>query len=664
MNKTKLRLQKIENKVGVVALGLFILLLLMMICPVVMVSQSLALDGADFNQSAWRPHDPSSISVNLAEMPELNIAPAASGSAEMVSAQLRVETTSNAGYKIYVNSLNETNVMHNVDNTKNNTISALEQDAVMSNFMANTWGYALTTQTPTDDTLYHAMPTTVRLERNEAKGVGEYYLSFAAKVDASLPAGQYENTVMISVIANPNIITGMMDLVYMQDMTQNVCKNTMAADANSNRDSNGSYIVVPGNEPTKQLIDTRDGKEYWVAKLADGNCWMTQNLALTFGAGTGEVAKLTSDDTDLNTKREWILLPEGDSRLGGYAIDSNYAQYGTYTEKSVPSQESGSSHVATRSWHLGEYVLATPSRAVGCNLVLANGVVDDTKSVLAGQKIDDNCTDFVKVSEKGWRPLFDSNESGFGSTWTGSIYDTESKIKVPYTYNKNDDGYGLVALEKGNNVSEADAFAETEGNSYDSHYLIGNYYQFNTATAGTGGTDLVSTGADQDASKLKDAPDSICPKGWKLPSAGRNIVTGFPFDQEDSFYRLLLAYGYPEGDKYTPDNKGNSFTSILDGSYRNGKLNTIAYSNINVNDAAHQNLALSPFYLVRGGRIFLPDGALLRAGFSNSDWSSSAYVYNINTNLYAYEFRINGVFYYAANDSNRYNGYSIRCMVR
>lgn len=26
---------------------------------------------------------------------------------------------------------------------------------------------------------------------------------------------------------------------------------------------------------TRQLIDVRDGKSYWVAKLKDNNCWMT-----------------------------------------------------------------------------------------------------------------------------------------------------------------------------------------------------------------------------------------------------------------------------------------------------------------------------------------------------------------------------------------------------
>ena len=35
-----------------------------------------------------------------------------------------------------------------------------------------------------------------------------------------------------------------------------------------------------------QLMDTRDGKMYWVGKLPDGNCWMTQNLDLDLSTGT------------------------------------------------------------------------------------------------------------------------------------------------------------------------------------------------------------------------------------------------------------------------------------------------------------------------------------------------------------------------------------------
>ena len=53
--------------------------------------------------------------------------------------------------------------------------------------------------------------------------------------------------------------------------------------------------------------------------------------------------------------------------------------------------------------------------------------------------------------------------------------------------------------------------AQDTNNAYvDSTY--GGYYTFYTATAGTGGTSLTSG----------NAPSSICPKGWRLPTGGRS----------------------------------------------------------------------------------------------------------------------------------------------
>lgn len=62
----------------------------------------------------------------------------------------------------------------------------------------------------------------------------------------------------------------------MQDMTVSACQD--------------AEIGV-----TKQLIDRRDTKSYWVAKLDDGNCWMTQNLALNLNGKT-----LTTSDSDVS----------------------------------------------------------------------------------------------------------------------------------------------------------------------------------------------------------------------------------------------------------------------------------------------------------------------------------------------------------------------------
>ncbi len=69
---------------------------------------------------------------------------------------------------------------------------------------------------------------------------------------------------------------GFDNLQYMQDMTSAKC-----------------YHASIGE--TKQLTDIRDNKKYWVTKLKDGNCWMTQNLDLDIPA-TG----LSAADTDLS----------------------------------------------------------------------------------------------------------------------------------------------------------------------------------------------------------------------------------------------------------------------------------------------------------------------------------------------------------------------------
>ena len=70
----------------------------------------------------------------------------------------------------------------------------------------------------------------------------------------------------------------------MQDMDTGIC---------------GTVTYVDTASET-QLIDVRDNKTYYVTKLQDGNCWMTQNLALDLEATPTNVAPLTSENTDLN----------------------------------------------------------------------------------------------------------------------------------------------------------------------------------------------------------------------------------------------------------------------------------------------------------------------------------------------------------------------------
>lgn len=60
---------------------------------------------------------------------------------------------------------------------------------------------------------------------------------------------------------------------------------------------------------TFSLEDERDGKTYLVRRLADGNCWMVQNLDLNLEAVANGDITLDNTNTGLNTKTSWAPDP-------------------------------------------------------------------------------------------------------------------------------------------------------------------------------------------------------------------------------------------------------------------------------------------------------------------------------------------------------------------
>ena len=139
--------------------------------------------------------------------------------------------------------------------------------------------------------------------------------------------------------------------------------------------------------------------------------------------------------------------------------------------------------------------------------------------------------------------------------------------------------------------------------------MAGNYYNFYAATAGTGNPNLTSG----------DAPDSICPKGWHLPSS---TGTG-------SYTTLVQNYVGREGNS----DSANADTPILS-------------SQLGIN---------------RSGWYDSSNGKLSNQHSYGRHWSSTAaddnndyaaYLVFYNTRLY---FRIN---------NNRGHGFSLRCLAR
>ena len=261
---------------------------------------------------------------------------------------------------------------------------------------------------------------------------------------------------------------------------------------------------------TAQLTDARDGKKYWVTKLADGNCWMTQNLDLDLTNGKA----LTPEDSDVSA--DWD--PKNTTLTDGTQTTTDYE--------------------AVWSWNLGDYVLTTPNAGTSCST--------------SGKSDFGDCTSVGFQSVAGMTPMTDGNA-------TDVISDS----------------------------------------TYNAHYHVGNHYTWNAATAGTGGT-IISA----------EATDSICPKGWRLPTS----------TSSGEYQALMNAYS------------------------------------ISSNTAGSTALVSAPLYFVRSG--YVVSGSLGRAGSGGDYWSSTAYS---NTSD-AYE-----LYFYSGNVSpsgstRRYSGRSVRCL--
>ena len=67
------------------------------------------------------------------------------------------------------------------------------------------------------------------------------------------------------------------DITYMHQMTTALCDNTTTPNINATTYTT-TYSADKTKVPQVTLTDIRDGEKYIVRKLADGHCWMVQNL--------------------------------------------------------------------------------------------------------------------------------------------------------------------------------------------------------------------------------------------------------------------------------------------------------------------------------------------------------------------------------------------------
>ena len=202
--------------------------------------------------------------------------------------------------------------MKNTNTSISDVVSSTFTGSVTESTMPkNAWGYSL------NNTDFNPIPK--KSEQKQIKNITtlptaeelKTIVHFGTKISTNLTAGDYEKSVIFTAVAhdNPKPLHG---ISKMQEMTTATCDVTITPKKESTTlDTDGSHHGDPNYVPTKTLIDTRDNNTYTVSKLADGKCWMTQNLRI---AGK----TLTPADSDV---------------ISSYTIPaSNFSGFNTYSD--------------------------------------------------------------------------------------------------------------------------------------------------------------------------------------------------------------------------------------------------------------------------------------------------------------------------------------------
>ena len=225
--------------------------------------------------------------ISLSAPTELsfNINPTAAGVFDSKELKVNISTNAIKGYELYFSSEDEqTNMKHTTPSITQSISSTFTGSLTSTNMQNNTWGYSLnntdfksipkkTEQVKLKDLNTHPTPA----ERTQS-------IYFGVKADTTLPSGTYEKNVVFTAVAHanpPKPQKTIHSISAMQQMTPAICTATTTPLATATQlDTDGSHHGDPNYVPTVTLTDTRDNSTYTVSKLADGKCWMTQNLRI------------------------------------------------------------------------------------------------------------------------------------------------------------------------------------------------------------------------------------------------------------------------------------------------------------------------------------------------------------------------------------------------
>ena len=500
-----------------------------------------------------------------------SINPTDSAQLSKQSINVSVETNAPGGADLYLSMANSTNALHlNGDTTSAApAIEATASSAAANSLAANTWGYS------TNDQTYSAVPTNdsdpALLAAVDGSTVGSSAggvitasipVYYAANVDTSIPAGSYSNRLAYSAVVDGGIITSA-TLTKIEidgsevDAMQPEVENTLEVTTNLMTNTYGTPRVY---------LETTNPAGYQecggVVVSRNESGYMTITCKVT--------------PTQAATGVTLHIVPKGSS-------DDRFCADGTYTPDT--------SDCEAGDWKWGSLVVEVGDIVVP--RVLFNGIT--TMQEMTPQICADALeNDTVQLQDTRDGKYYWVAKLADGNCWMTQNLDldlstsktlTPANTNIPKNWTPSTSTTTTISgynSDTGKSYNPGDKYYEGTGSE---HYHVGNYYQWSAATAGYAGT--------------SQSTQSICPKGWTLPSRSQ--------------FQALINSG-------------------LDGT----------------------NFMQSPYYLLRGGRLI--NSSLDNAGSTGYYWSSTP---NGSSSAYYLYFRSGGV---TTINVYRFNGFSVRCV--
>ncbi len=305
----------------------------------------------------------------IGDSESLAVVPSSEGTFKYKKITARVKTNQPSGYSLILNNYNTseylgtpTGWVNGVYYDAKKIYSNFEGEVTSSSMPIDSWGISF------DGEGYRSRSTligdaggyTIKQTTNLSDTDQDIYLG--VKVGNTTSYGHYTATISLTAYTESSWISdeenSMYGITTLQEMTSNVCYYTPTPD-----DDATGIIWEYDDEDTKKiphtkLIDSRDGKEYVVARYADGSCWMVQNMDYNI-SDTYELTKYNTDIRSSSIPPLFTFTNPTSTTLSGFKESDMYEQDG-YTLLAAP-EKSYAPQGTERYYQGGTTAASTPT---------------------------------------------------------------------------------------------------------------------------------------------------------------------------------------------------------------------------------------------------------------------------------------------------------------